>query len=704
MIKETYNNLLKEDNGAAVEVMRDKYLPLFNKHGIKLKDYKIGSSRGNKTLILYPETSKDFKAIYTSLEKTFGSSGGYYFKKQKPFKAAGKQYKVTYDNNVYTSGPDKDNGWISIMPVEVGYLSENNLLKEEDAEQLMNWLGLKDVKLRKNNSPNGSHVTVTTTSVPEYVETQLQNNQDWKNYYSKHQVIDAGGAFGDAQSIIVFHREDQPELEDEPWTDPAGGTHYGGEDDPAAAYLEENLNEGIGPLAGVMLLGLTAAVLGGVAANVGGSLDSLTKYIYTGGPGKAAENLKQASKSSWGSFLRKLPFIGSKLKKQDEENRLKAEIGAALQEFIRTGEGVAFIKSLMEDPEGKAILTRISNGSSNYARLYDIIRKYLNIMRDGQGSLTLGGNQEWQKVKEKFFALRKDIKGGEYKDTITPPDKDDLNENKMKKTELRKIIQEAYLEHLREEDDEDIEDEMEDEFEAEPAVAQDGESKNQESAPRKRINFENRELEMLVDVNKNATKKGIKIQFLSDDELSKEERTKLVSSLQTYLDEGLAKFVKGAKLNIDSDQDVPNKTKTVGFTIKIGDVFGLVSKVFANRGDDEEDGEEVEAEETETEETEELQELRKQIRGFLKEEQMEMSFKTFEDVKNDMSEFPGFQEIAGGFSLPIEGIMGDALGGSYEFTENPDQTIKVTKVDGEGNELSSKSHPIDIIVGFLEKY
>ena len=253
------------------------------------------------------------------------------------------------------------------------------------------------------------------------------------------------------------------------------------------------------------------------------------------------------------------------------------------------------------------------------------------------------------------------------------------------------------------EDDTDIED-IEDEFEAEPAVAQDGESKNQESAPRKRINFENRELEMLVDVNKNATKKGIKIQFLSDDELSKEERTKLVSSLQTYLDEGLAKFVKGAKLNVDSDQDVPNKTKTVGFTIKIGDVFGLVSKVFANRGDDEEGGEEVEAEETEVEETEELQELRRQIRGFLKEEQMEMSFKTFEDVKNDMSEFPGFQEIVGGFSLPIEGIMGDTLGGSYEFTENPDQTVKVTKVDGEGNELSSKSHPIDIIVGFLEKY
>ena len=27
--------------------------------------------------------------------------------------------------------------------------------------------------------------------------------------------------------------------DDEPWTDPAGGTHYGDEDDPAAAYIEE---------------------------------------------------------------------------------------------------------------------------------------------------------------------------------------------------------------------------------------------------------------------------------------------------------------------------------------------------------------------------------------------------------------------------------------------------------------------------------
>jgi hypothetical protein len=76
---------LREDNGAAVEVMRDKYLPLFNKHGIKLKNHKIGSARGNKTLILYPETPNDFKTILTSLEKAFGSGKKGEFEKSKTF-------------------------------------------------------------------------------------------------------------------------------------------------------------------------------------------------------------------------------------------------------------------------------------------------------------------------------------------------------------------------------------------------------------------------------------------------------------------------------------------------------------------------------------------------------------------------------------------------------------------------------------------
>jgi hypothetical protein len=199
--------------------------------------------------------------------------------------------------------------------------------------------------------------------------------------------------------------------------------------------------------------------------------------------------------------------------------------------------------------------------------------------------------------------------------------RDEVNENKttMKRSELKEIIKEIYLKTVKEEDKgEDDVDEFDADFDEEPAEPQGGESRAQEEAPRKRINFENRELEMLVDVNRNPTKRGVKIQFLSDDELSKEERTKLVSALQVYLDEGLAEFVKGPKLNVDSDPDVPNKTKTVGFTIKIGDIFGLVSSVFSNRGDDEEEGEGEEGFEAETEEApEELNENISNVRKYL---------------------------------------------------------------------------------------
>jgi len=196
---------------------------------------------------------------------------------------------------------------------------------------------------------------------------------------------------------------------------------------------------------------------------------------------------------------------------------------------------------------------------------------------------------------------------------------EDDKKTTMKRSELKKFIKEIYLKTVEEEDKgEDDVDEFEADFDEEPAEPQGGESRAQEEAPRKRINFENRELEMLVDVNRNPTKRGVKIQFLSDDELSKEERTKLVSALQVYLDEGLAEFVKGPKLNVDSDPDVPNKTKTVGFTIKIGDIFGLVSSVFSNRGDDEEGGEGEEGFEAETEEApEELNENISDVRKYL---------------------------------------------------------------------------------------
>lgn len=148
----------------------------------------------------------------------------------------------------------------------------------------------------------------------------------------------------------------------------------------------------------------------------------------------------------------------------------------------------------------------------------------------------------------------------------------------MKKSELKEIIKEEYIKFLKlREEDEEEEDE----------VVKDPTSDAQDAAPKETIRFEERDLDMLVDVNKNPTKKGLKIQFLSSTPFSKEERTKLVSSLQSYLDEGLSEFIKGVNINIDSDSDVPNQDTTIGFIVKIGDLFDLFSKVFQNKSKDE---------------------------------------------------------------------------------------------------------------------
>jgi hypothetical protein len=152
----------------------------------------------------------------------------------------------------------------------------------------------------------------------------------------------------------------------------------------------------------------------------------------------------------------------------------------------------------------------------------------------------------------------------------------------MKKSELKEIIREEYLKFIGLHEEDEEKEEKED-------TQDDGDtSEAQEAAPKETITFEGRELDMLVDVNKNPTKKGLKVQFLSNTPFTTEERTKLVSSLQSYLDEGLGEYVKGININIDSDQDVPNKSTTIGYTVKIGDLFDLFSKVFQNKASQEE--------------------------------------------------------------------------------------------------------------------
>jgi hypothetical protein len=83
-------------------------------------------------------------------------------------------------------------------------------------------------------------------------------------------------------------------------------------------------------------------------------------------------------------------------------------------------------------------------------------------------------------------------------------------------------------------------------------------------------------LKMILDVNKNPTKKGIKIQFIvpqGTDEAKKEEITQ---KLKTKLNKGLADM----GLSVDTDLDVPYQN-VVGFLIRL-ESFKLFIKNILN--------------------------------------------------------------------------------------------------------------------------
>jgi hypothetical protein len=87
-------------------------------------------------------------------------------------------------------------------------------------------------------------------------------------------------------------------------------------------------------------------------------------------------------------------------------------------------------------------------------------------------------------------------------------------------------------------------------------------------------------LKMVVDVNKNPTKKGIKVQFIvpqGTDEAKKEEITQ---KLKTKLNKGLADM----GLSVDTDLDVPYQN-VVGFLIRL-ESFKLFIKNILNPNSD----------------------------------------------------------------------------------------------------------------------
>jgi hypothetical protein len=70
-----------------------------------------------------------------------------------------------------------------------------------------------------------------------------------------------------------------------------------------------------------------------------------------------------------------------------------------------------------------------------------------------------------------------------------------------------------------------------------------------------------------VDINKNETKKGIKVQFILPNNIVGDEKAALTQKLQSKLNSGLEKF----NLTSNIDTDVPYEN-VIGFLIRIQDI------------------------------------------------------------------------------------------------------------------------------------
>jgi hypothetical protein len=82
---------------------------------------------------------------------------------------------------------------------------------------------------------------------------------------------------------------------------------------------------------------------------------------------------------------------------------------------------------------------------------------------------------------------------------------------------------------------------------------------------------------LIVDINKNATKKGIKVQFAFPEQLQGDQKAEMTQKIQQKLTQGLSQY----KLTVSQDTDVPYEN-VIGFLIPIMDIKLLVKNAITN--------------------------------------------------------------------------------------------------------------------------
>ena len=91
---------------------------------------------------------------------------------------------------------------------------------------------------------------------------------------------------------------------------------------------------------------------------------------------------------------------------------------------------------------------------------------------------------------------------------------------------------------------------------------------------------------LVIDVNKNPSKKGIKVQFVLPETLEGDAKAAATQKIQSKLNKGLEQY----NLTVAQDTDVPY-ANVIGFLIPIADIRLLIKNALSNNGGSEEETE-----------------------------------------------------------------------------------------------------------------